>query len=296
MNCHAQSTKEINLASNFRATTTLETTTENVFSARPFGTFTPNFLQRGIINFARKSILRRGMFRGSVTALIMKLSGTPLDVMFRGCAYRLFGNQNLIEYGILLEPKYNAADIDFLLEGGTTASNFVDLGSNIGLYSLPCAKAAPHGLTLSIDANPKMADLLSWNAAASNITNIQMISCAVSDTEGRGDLVIRKDDIAIVALVEKKNGAVPVRALTAITAELGLITIHGLKIDIEGHEDKALVPFLDSAPRKLLPKRIVIEHPESEVDYPGCTAAFARHGYVLVGRSRNNSFYRLENG
>lgn len=236
------------------------------------------------------------MFRGSMAALIMRLSNTPLDVIFRGCGFRLFGNQNLIEYGILLEPKYNAGDIDFLLEGSTATANFVDLGSNIGLYSLPCAKAAPQGVTVSIDANPKMADLLSWNTVASNLTNVRMISCAVSDTEGRGDLVIRKDDIAIVALVEKQDGAVPVRTLASIIAELGLNAIYGLKIDIEGHEDKALVPFLDKARRELLPKRIVIEHPEPEVDYPGCTAAFARHGYALVGRSRNNSFYRLENG
>ena len=130
------------------------------------------------------------MFRGSMAALIMRLSNTPLDVIFRGCGFRLFGNQNLIEYGILLEPKYNAGDIDFLLEGSTATANFVDLGSNIGLYSLPCAKAAPQGVTVSIDANPKMADLLSWNTVASNLTNVRMISCAVSDTEGRGDRTI----------------------------------------------------------------------------------------------------------
>ncbi len=281
------------LASQFRATTTGETSTLNAFAVFPFGTFKPNAPQRGLITLARKSILRRGVFRGSITALIMRLSKTPLDVMFRGCGFRLFGNKNLIEYGILLEPKYNALDIDFLLEGSSAASNFIDLGSNIGLYSLPCAKSAPAGITISIDANPKMADLLTWNAEASNLANVRMISCAVSDIEGRGDLVIRKDDIAIVALVENQGGTVPVRTLSAIIAEQGLTAIHGLKIDIEGHEDKALVPFLDSAPRHLLPKHIVIEHPEQEADYPGCTAAFMRHGYVLVGRSRNNSFYRL---
>ena len=36
-------------------------------------------------------------------------------------------------------------------------------------------------------------------------------------------------------------------------------SIYGLKIDIEGHEDKALVPFLLNAKETLLPKKIVIE-------------------------------------
>lgn len=281
------------MASYFRATTTSETAVGNAWAALPFGTFKPNVLQRSLITVARNSILRRGLFRGFVTALILRLSRTPLDVIFRGCSFRLFGNQNLIEYGILLDPKYNNRDIEFLLENSHATSNFVDLGSNIGLYSLPCAKAAPNGITVSIDANPKMAELLKWNAAASNLSNIRMISCAVSDSEGQGDLVIRKDDIAIIALVENQDGPVKVRTLAAIITEIGLTSIHGLKIDIEGHEDRALVPFLDGALRKLLPKRIVIEHQGAKGDYVGCAAAFARHGYCLRGRSRNNSFYEL---
>ena len=71
-------------------------------------------------------------------------------------------------------------------------------------------------------------------------------------------------------------------------------TIHGLKIDIEGHQDKALVPFLDNAPDEMLPKKIVIERQMADADYPGCTAAFARRGYWLVGRPKTNSLYRLE--
>jgi len=39
---------------------------------------------------------------------------------------------------------------------------------------------------------------------------------------------------------------------------------YGLKIDIEGHEDKALVPFLLNAPKTLLPNKIVIEQPSKK--------------------------------
>lgn len=105
--------------------------------------------------------------------------------------------------------------------------------------------------------------------------------------------MIRKDDVAIVAIEESDSGEMPVRTLAALVAEAGLTRIHGLKIDIEGHEDRALVPFLDGCVPDLLPRRIVIEHPEADADYPGCTAAFARHGYRLHGRTRNNSLYLL---
>ncbi|MEM6825613.1 MAG: hypothetical protein AAF566_10910 [Pseudomonadota bacterium] len=42
------------------------------------------------------------------------------------------------------------------------------------------------------------------------------------------------------------------------------------------------------------PHRIAIEHPEPETNNPGCTAAFARHGYLIVARTRNHSLYRLK--
>ena len=103
-----------------------------------------------------------------------------------------------------------------------------------------------------------------------------------------------------VALAQVTYNNTRVEAFRVDPDELPVIDsrtrIDGLKIDIEGHEDKALAPFLDGGERSMLPRRIVIEHPEPDADYPGCAAAFARHGYELVGRTRNNSLYRLAHG
>ncbi|MEM9032144.1 MAG: hypothetical protein AAGB18_05810 [Pseudomonadota bacterium] len=52
--------------------------------------------------------------------------------------------------------------------------------------------------------------------------------------------------------------------------------------------------FLDQVHGTLLPQRIATQHPEPETDDPGCTAAFARHGYLIMARTRNNSLYRLK--
>ncbi|MDH3581280.1 MAG: FkbM family methyltransferase [Hyphomicrobiales bacterium] len=264
-------------------------------AGRAFGDFKPNALQSLMIAAAKHSFLRRGFFRKTMTRIILGVTGKPIDVMFRGCAFRLRGRNNLIEYGILLNPAYNAVDIEFLLDGMKEGDNFVDVGANIGLYSLPLAKRAGlAGKVVSVDANPLMAARLDWNAKASNLENVHIFSCAVSDTDGQGRLNIRKDDIAIVSVDEVAGGDIPVRTLRSVLDEAQVKTIHGLKIDIEGHEDKALVPFIDSAPDEMLPKKIVIEHPIADADYPGCTAAFARCGYRLVGRSKINSLYRLE--
>ena len=120
-----------------------------------------------------------------------------------------------------------------------------------------------------------------------------MINIAVSDKKGSGSLKIRKDDIAIVALDETREGNIKYTTLIELLDNYKIDKIFGLKIDIEGHEDKALVPFLLNAPKTLLPNKIVIEQPTRNQDYPGCLNAFEKLNYKLVGRSKNNSFYEL---
>jgi FkbM family methyltransferase len=262
-------------------------------TAEPFGTYRPSLVQRGLIALCRHTFLRRGSARRVMTGLILRLGRGKLDTFFRGGAFRIRGGNNLIEYGLLLNPAYNAVEIDFLLAGAGPAANFVDIGSNIGLYTLPLAVAAPAGKTLAIDANPMMIERLRWNGAASKAASLTVVHTAVGDVTGRCDLAIGKDDLAIVAVQEAADGAMPMALLLDVVQAAGLSTIHGLKIDIEGHEDKALVPFFDTAPATLRPKKIVIEHPSMTQDYPGCAAAFERHGYRLVGRTRNNSLYEL---
>jgi FkbM family methyltransferase len=259
----------------------------------PFGHFAPNAWQRFLITISANSFLHRGLFRRPMMKRIMGAGKGCLDVNFRSCSYRLRGSNNLIEDGILLYPSYNHEDIEFLLEGVQAGDTFIDIGANIGLYTLPLAKkTGPSGKVVAIDANTLMTSRLAWNAKASGLDNIRIFPCAVSDNEGTGSLVMRKDDIAIVKLRDTVPGNIPIRKLTSILAEAGVNRIDALKIDIEGHEDRVLAPFIDSCDAAILPARIVIERPGAK-DYPACAAAFAKRGYVRKGGSKNNSFFRL---
>ena len=260
----------------------------------PFGHFAPTAWQRTLIALARNSFLRRGFFRRAMTDMIRGSGGAPIDVRFRGCAYRLRGRNNLIEFGILLNPDYNADDIDFLAEGCPPGGTFIDIGSNIGLYTLPlAARVGSSGKVIAIDANPLMARRLAWNAEASGLDNIAIFPNAVSDHEGKASLAIRKDDIAIVSVEEDGAGDVAMRTLPSILAEAGVERIDGLKIDIEGHEDRVLAPFIQPCEETLLPRRIVIERPGMG-EHQACAAAFLKRGYRAAGQSRNNSFYRRD--
>jgi FkbM family methyltransferase len=262
--------------------------------ASPFGTYAPSALQAAMIRIVRATPLHRGFFRNKVARLIRGNAATPIDIEAAGAKWRLHGDNNLIELGLMLHPAYNAPDIKFLTEGAPPGSTFVDIGCNIGLYTLACAQTAgTNGRVIAIDANPLMAARLRYNVRASGFSNVSVFDCAVSDTQTRADLSIAKEDVAIVAIAESEHGAIAVRTLADILSDSGISAIHGLKIDIEGHEDKALAPYLENAPESGLPKRIVIETAADGDDYPACKAAFAKRGYELAGRTRQNSFYTL---
>lgn len=258
-----------------------------------FGTFAPTVLQSILIFIAQRSFFKRGQLRRLIAYLTYSIRKKPLDIYFRKCAFRLhYDRRNHIQDGLLVNPKYNFDDIEFLLEGSEENSNFVDIGSNIGLYCQPLALNSPKGQVLAIDANPVMIKQLDFNLKSSNLKNLKTIFSAVSNKNGSGSLSIRNDDSAIVAVNEKINDGIPITTLKNILSENKIGKLYGLKIDVEGHEDLALAPFLLSVERKELPTKIVIEHSDY-TDYPKCKEAFDKLNYSLVGRSKNNSFYKL---
>ena len=100
-----------------------------------FGTYSPTLLQNILILIAQKSFFKRGHLRRLIAYLTYAGRKKPLDIFFRNCAYRLhYDRRNHIQDGLLVNPKYNYDDIEFLLKGSDENSNFVDIGANIGLY------------------------------------------------------------------------------------------------------------------------------------------------------------------
>jgi FkbM family methyltransferase len=256
----------------------------------PFGHFGVSAWQSVLINASRHVGAHRGAFRRTTANLVRGGSRKPLDASFHGCNYRLRLENNAVEFGMLLNPKYNSDDIAFLRDNLPEGGTFLDIGSNIGLFSLPLARKAR--AVLAIDANPLMVGRLRWNAEASGLSNVTAINCAVSDHEGEGVLAIRRNDLGQVHLADGGEGhAVPVRPLRAIVEQSGLAKVDCLKIDIEGHEEKALPPFIDSLADDSLPVAICIERDPQNGEYPKCAAALAGRGYKRVGSSRNNNFY-----
>jgi hypothetical protein len=83
---------------------------------------------------------------------------------------------------------------------------------------------------------------------------------------------------------------VPSLRLQRILEEAGVTKVDALKIDIEGFEDRALVPFFREAPPTLWPRAVVIEHLSRGEWQADCIADMISRGYREVGKTRSNTF------
>lgn len=261
----------------------------------PFGVFAPSGLQRFMTAVAKVPPLNRGHFRPWMARLILGAGRGRQDIRFRGGAFRVHSHDHPIEYGMMLYPAYNGAELEFLLAGLPAGGVAVDLGANIGMYAIPLAlKAGPDGKVVAIDASEGFLAKLAFNASASGLANLAIVNVAVGDREGAVRLERIDKNPGTAEVREDAAGGIRMRPLAAILANLGHHRVDVMKVDIDGFEDRALTPFFDAAPDELLPRRVVIEHLMMAPGTDSCLAAMEARGYRLAGKTRSNSLYERD--
>ena len=97
--------------------------------------------------------------------------------------------------------------------------------------------------------------------------------------------------------MEKLDGAtplqVPIATLLSVVERSGVSRVDALKIDIEGFEDRALLPFFSTAPRTLWPKRIYMETDWAARWERDCIACLLAAGYVEAWRGSGDILLAL---
>jgi FkbM family methyltransferase len=270
---------------------------DNDASSAPFGALAPNAAQAVIIALAQRTGLKRGAFRPTMSRLVNLLRAGPLDVHYQGAAFRLHHQMSATERGALFNADYNREELDFLRANVAAGGTFVDLGANVGTYALVMA---PHvgagGKVIAVEPHPVIHARLAFNRDASAADQVKLVAIAVGPTDG--ELLIETDGDNLGAS-HVASGApsldaikVPSLRLMRILIEAGLANVDALKIDIEGFEDRALVPFFEEASRMLWPRAVVIEHLSRDEWQQDCIADMIARGYREVGRTRSNTLLK----
>jgi len=172
---------------------------------------------------------------------------------------------------------------------------FLDVGANVGLYSLyvnayaQAVERATH--IIAIEPCVETCARLEANVAASK-ANVQIIRAAISDAPGTGHLGGGETNRgeAKLSAQSSETETVVIDTLPRIARTLGLTRIDAMKIDIEGHDLKALTTFFEDASVKLHPTLLILEtgrEPNSPL-----IELCATNDYVVIERTKLNTILK----
>jgi FkbM family methyltransferase len=138
---------------------------------------------------------------------------------------------------------------------------FLDIGANVGLYSLFVSayarQAARASRIIAVEPSADIGARLRFNAQASG-ADIEHVNLAVSDHMGHAKLSTGGTNRGEGQLSDHGQ-AVEVVTLRALCERLNVTRINAMKLDIEGHDTQALTHFLTHAPEPLHPNIFIIE-------------------------------------
>ena len=279
----------------------------------PFGALAPNPFDRAIMALTVRmpdnwAGLKLAMALRRLVTMRME-TAAALDVERWRLRMRLHPRDNGCEKNLLFTPQmYEPPERDELAREIAGVAGrpfvFVDIGANVGLFSLFVASAARIARIIAIEPEPGNFARLAFNIAANPGLPITALALALGETEGTAVIMLNARDRGGTRMVAgtqvggtraggTRAGGVEVRCrpLASVVTDAGLIGIDALKIDVEGAEDKVLVPFFRDAPAALWPGLIVIEDSSAEWS-SDLFALLASKGYQVSSRTRQNVMLR----
>ncbi len=241
--------------------------TNGIDTTTPFGRLTMPFLARLFWFGATAKRLPR-MVRKFVRKRYARYRPGPFDREVEGIRFRLYPAENhsdrtIAGRGELPEIPERAMLSPFIKPKMT----FVDIGGNIGVYSLFVAQQTGNNAhIISIEPHPRTFEKLVFNCLVNDFGSIRCVKCGIGPAPVDAELYSDGGgNIGGASMLREASGdkvaiKVPVRPLADVLFEAGVGSVDLLKIDIEGFEDRALAGFFDDqACRALFPKAILIE-------------------------------------
>ena len=156
---------------------------------QPFGTFAPKGLVARIIGWTRcasDSFLGRKLAYALRRLGLNSLKGKPVDIEALGAQMRLYPDGNVCEKRVLFTPQYfDARERELLAARIRDGFCFIDIGANIGAYSLFVAARAGRGARiLAVEPQPEVFARLTYNIAQNPFGTVKAIACALADKPG----------------------------------------------------------------------------------------------------------------
>ena len=213
--------------------------------------------------------------------------GDPLIANVSSFKMRL-DPKEYVDSEILFMPHlYDYQEIDFMKANLKSGGIFLDIGANIGFYTLIASGiVGGTGRVLAFEADPYNYSKLTDNLSLNSIDNVIALNVGVADkhetlrlglntTGNRGGNSFLSNN--------KEFAEVPCDPLMDLLRTHDIVRVSGAKLDIEGFEFRVLRKFLTVAEKTMYPGFIIIEHHEALVQQSGGNAIelLQKHGYRI---------------
>ncbi len=270
-------------------------------TSSPFGTYRAGWLAKAAWRAADAHRLPDWL-RYKIRHFVADRFPGPYDTSAEGLAFRIYPGVNRDDWKIVAKDRLSEeAERKMLAQHFNKDAVFVDLGANIGTHTLSAAELC--GRVIAVEANPDIAAKLAYNVELNKLDNVSVMSVAAGPEEGTFDLVICPSNLNLSTLSEglapslKKSEwtttSIRVIPLAAILQDAGVDQVDVLKLDVEGYEDQAILPYFRTQPRHSWPRVVMIEvdhQPEWKED---CLAEMAVIGYREIGTTGANIMLEL---
>ncbi len=221
-----------------------------------------------------------------------------------GVCARLYPSSNRCEKrafaGVHQWDPIERAALDGALRGNSNRPFvFMDVGANIGLYSLFLNASAVRANTeikiIAIEPDETNRARLRFNCEASK-AEIMIEPVAIAGRSGEGHLAGGENNRGEVALSENAaSNSTPVRleTLDEVAARHDLSYIDAMKVDIEGYDHAALAALFEYAAPALRPQLLIVETGKNEIA-PVLDLVLS-NGYQLQNRTGINAVLTRNN-
>jgi len=225
---------------------------------------------------------------------LRSLDGAPVDIESLGARMRLYPDGNVCEKRVLFTPQFfDPVERELLAGRLREGFRFIDIGANIGAYSLfVAALAGPGARILAVEPQPEVFARLAFNIAQNPFGTVKAVACALADKPGELTLFLDPSNRgeSSVRILRSSGGRavkVPATTLLALMRSEGYERLDAIKLDVEGAEDLILEPFLRDAPQELWPSFVIIEDSRDRWQ-SDLASLLGRSGYTLVAQTRLN--------
>ena len=269
-----------------------------VDNSSSFGQYEPNFIVKIIIYITRN--IGTSWFSKRLIFLFRKIailiSKDCIDTHLFGAKLRLYTKGNVSEKRALFSPQiFEKDERDFIKSRCKDNSVFIDIGSNIGLYSFSVGsvyKEFKNTKIFSIEPHPSLFQRLKYNALQNKDIPINPREIALMDKSGEFKLDTPDENLGQGKISKTGSQKVIAKNLIDFIKDEKIENISAMKIDVEGNEESVIIPFIENANKKLLPLIIIIENNKNSWK-TDLIKLLEEKGYLIKKKTRMNYILEL---